>query len=77
MFLLKWCKNFVPYAEYNDAYLEIAKEWNAEIQKNENEVDWNKMQELCKRLTRLFGYVEWRTVKTVAKKDLKNLWFLH
>ena len=75
MFVAKFCRNFVPRREYNDAYMNLSTEWNYQIQ--QRPVDWLKLQELYKELAKLFGYHELRVVEAIKNRDIDKIYFLH
>ena len=75
MWINKFCRNFVPRRELNDAYMNLSTEWNYQIQ--QRPVDWEKLKDLYKSLARLFGYHDYRMIETIKRGDLSKLYFLY
>ena len=75
MFINKFCRNFVPRREFNDAYMNLSTEWNYQIQ--QRPIDWIKLQELYKSLARIFGYHDFRLVEAIKKRDTPHIYFLY
>ena len=75
MWIPKWCWAFVPNPSLDDAYMNLSREWNYEIQ--QPSVNWENLKKLAIALSKLFGYSELRLVEAIKTQNRKNLWFLH